>query len=198
MKRQIVLFLLFFSIFSATIFSQIRIGGSISIDINLPIPDVVIVGKSPKRVPVPQPEQCPIPREKRHRCNDNCNHNNVFSYGEIQNQNGSYGNERYSVLDAHITLLQNREEIITYELDSGDVLELFIVTINPNDYNYHTYSNSYSCNKNNHITKVVLNGKFLDLRNGSLSLQPRGNNGFHSVLNIHSVYEGDFNGSVNF
>ena len=198
MKKQIVLSVLFFSLFSSTIFSQIRIGGDISIEIKLPIPEVVTVDRSPRRVPAPQPEQCPTPRRRRHHCNSYCNHNNLFNYGEIQNQNGPLGNEIYSVLNAHIVSLQNREEIITYELDSGDVLELFIVTLNPNDYNYHTYSNRYKCNKNNHIAKVTLNGEYIDLRDSSLSLQPRGSNRFHSILNIHSVYEGDFNGTVNF
>ena len=49
----------------------------------------------------------------------------------------------------------------------------------------------------NSIVKVLLNNQYLDLRDGSLSLQPK-QNGFHSVINLHSIQEGDFNGTVNF
>jgi len=87
---------------------------------------------------------------------------------------------------------------VSYKLNTGDLLELFISTANPNDYNYHAHSNHNNNHQNNVIHKVLLNGQFLELRDGSLSLQPKEQYGFHSVINLHSTYEGDFNGTVNF
>lgn len=196
MKNKIALSLLFFSIISSSVFSQVRIGGGISIDINLPFPDVVVVDNPPRRVPEPKPRR--IPKKRRHRCDDYCHHNETFSYGEIQNQNGRFGRQVFSVLGAEIQPLRYNREVVHYELDSGDVLELFIVTENPDNYNYHKYSDNRRCDDGNRITKVLLNGQRLKLLDGNLSLQPRGSNNFHSVINIHSVYEGDFNGTVNF
>ncbi len=196
MKKLIALSFLFFSINSMTVFSQIRIGGGVSIDINLPIPDVVIVDRPTRRVPEPAPRRKPRVEKRRKACNQ-CHRDRTYSYGEIQNQNGPFGRQIFSVVDAHLEPLQNRTEVVSYQLDSGDVLELFIVTENPNDYNYHVYRDNYRC-ENNRIIKVLFNGDYLDLEDGNLSLQPRGRNGFHSVINLHSIYEGDFNGSVNF
>ena len=124
------------------------------------------------------------------------NHNTDISYGEIRNQNGPYGLQDYYVQEAYLQTFQDGLENVVYYLDSGDVLELVIATANPQDYNYHIYNNS-NCNQNNKIVKVLLNNKYLDLRDGSLSLQPK-QNGFHSVINLHSIHEGDFNGTVNF
>lgn len=198
MKKRTLLLILFISTITTPIFSQIVIGGGISIDIKLPLPEVVIIGKTPRRAPTPQPRPRPRPRPTDcHSCDGNHHHENTYSYGEIQNQNGPGGRYIYAVQQAQLTPLNNGEEVVTYQLNSGDILELFIITANTNDYNYHSYADNCSCNHNNRITKVLLNGQYLPLRDGSLSLQPK-NNGFHSVINLHSIHEGDFNGTVNF
>ena len=74
------------------------------------------------------------------------------------------------------------------------IRDRFIATVNSYDHNY----KDCECSDKNRIIKVLLNGKYLELRDGSLSLQPGGQNNFHSVINLHSLYEGDFNGTVNF
>jgi len=124
------------------------------------------------------------------------NRNAVASYGEIRNQNGPYGLQVYHVQDARLETIHNGLENVVYYLDSGDVLELTIATANPQDYNYHIYNNC-ECSNQNKIVKVLLNNQYLPLRDGSLSLQPR-QQGFHSVINLHSRSEGDFNGTINF
>ncbi len=196
MKKLIALSILFFSINFLSVFGQVSIGGGISIDINLPIPDVVIIDAPQPRNPTPAPRRRPRRiKKRRHECNS-CRHNERYSYGEIQNQNGPLGRQIYTVTGARLHPLQSGVEVVSYKLNSGDILELFIVTEKPNDYNYHVYGGDCMC-ENNRIEKVLLNGQYLELEDGNLSLQPRGR-GFHSVLNLHSVYEGDFNGSVNF
>ncbi|WP_299311533.1 hypothetical protein [uncultured Aquimarina sp.] len=171
--------------------SQVIIDGGVSVDvnINLPIPDVVVIGRKEK--PKPRPRKPVI-----HSCDQGCNHHNASTYGEIQNQNGPYGRRMYMVVQAKLEEYHNGLEKVIYRLDSGDVLELIIVTANENDYNYHSYANC-ECNENNKIIEVLLNGQYIPLRDGSLSLQPR-TEGFHTVINLHSHEEGDFNGTINF
>ena len=184
------------------IYSQVRVGGGVFVDvtIDVPIPDVVVIGKRPK--PRPKPRVVKKPRKSViHTCNHGCNHNNNnydhYDFGEIQNQNGPYGRQIYQVNQAHIEGLNNGLERVVYQLNSGDALELVIATANHNDYNYHSCHHN-NCHQNNRIIEVLLNNQSLPLRDGSLSLQPKGQNRFHSVINLHSVNEGDFNGTVNF
>ncbi len=173
------------------ILSQVRIGGGVSIDVNIdiPIPDVVVIGRTPK-----PPVVITEPRRERPVIHTPTHEN--YGYGEIQNQNGPYGRQIYQVVQASLEPTNKGIERVIYHLDTGDVLELYIATANPNDYNYHIY-NHCDCQQNNRITEVLLNGQYLPLRDGALSLQPRADM-FHSVLNLHSVHEGDFNGTVNF
>jgi len=170
-------------------YSQIQIGGvSVDVSIDIPIPDVVVIGRKPSPKVVIEPREQVVVHTS--------NHYETISFGEIQNQNGPYGRQIYQVVDAALASFHNGLETITYHLNSGDVLELVIATANSNDYNYHSYDNC-SCEENNRIIKVVLNNQQIALRDGSVSLQPKAN-GFHSVLNLHTQFEGDFNGTVNF
>ena len=87
-------------------------------------------------------------------------------------------------------------------MNNGETLEFIIQTVNVNDYNYHFNNNGNhnhggNRNYNNTILAVLLNGRELPVRNSSLSLQ-HGHQGVHSVINLHTVYDGDFNGTVNF
>ena len=194
MKIQIIGYFFFLSLLTTPLFSQITIDGQVSIDIQIPIPkDIVIISRTPDEKPKSFPE-----KRKKNTCHGNCDHNASFSYGEIQNQNGPVGRQIYTVVDAQLKTLNNGVEVVNYTFNSGDILELFMTTINTNDYNYHSYPDTCSCDTNNKIIKVLFNGQYLDLKDGSLSLQPSNHSNFHSVVNLHSQYEGDFNGSVNF
>ncbi|WP_298317123.1 hypothetical protein [uncultured Aquimarina sp.] len=180
-------------IFSLTSYSQVIIGGEASIDIsiNIPVPDIVIERRPDVRIET-RPSAPVI-----HSCDHNCSHNEYVSYGEIQNQNGPYGRQIYLVTQAQLESNRVGSESVTYVLDSGDVLELIIVTANLQDFNYHSYSDNCECSQKNRILEVLLNDQKISLRDGSLSLQPK-ENGFHSVINLHSKFEGDFNGTINF
>jgi len=203
MKNQFTFLAIVLVFVSFSLSAQVRIGGGVSIDVSLdlpPIPEVIVVKRRPnKPQPIPRDRRVNIPVDNRRDDNSNrdYNHNRVSKYGEIRNQNGPYGLQIYNIRNAQIQPLRNGLENVIYQLDSGDVLELIIATANPQDYNYH-FSKHRGNSNNNTIVKVLLNNKYLDLRDGSLSLQPAGHNGFHSVINLHSVYEGDFNGTINF
>ena len=201
MKNQLAFLSVILIFITTSISAQVRVGGGVSIDVSLdfpPIPEVIVVNRKPN-----SPRPCPNPRERRvnipeeNRCQGNCKDTRVSRYGEIRNQNGRYGLQVYKIRNAQLLPLRNGLETVIYQLDSGDVLELVIATANSQDYNYH-FSKHQQYSNNNKIVKVLLNNNYLDLRDGSLSLQPTGQQGFHSVVNLHSVYEGDFNGTVNF
>ncbi|MBW1297637.1 hypothetical protein [Aquimarina litoralis] len=184
MKTNYYLVIIFCSVLANKSYNQIRIGGGVSIDvsIDLPLPEVVIVDQKPNPEVISQPRRIPV-------------YENV-SFGEIQNQNGPYGRLIYQVSNAQLESYDSREERVIYSLDSGDILEILLITVNAQDYNYHSYG-SCDCLDKNRIVEVLLNRQPILLRDGSLSLQPSAN-GFHSVINLHSKFEGDFNGTVNF
>ena len=177
--------------------AQVRIGGGVSIDINLPLPEIVVVNRRPAPIPqprrrrVPQPRPVPAPRPV-HTCSHVC----VHSLGTINNQNRPDGQYNYAVLNATVSPERQFSDRVFYALDNGETLEFIIQTANPNDFNYHYYQNRRDCH-NNMILAVLLNGNEIPVRDGHLSLQP-GHHGTHSVINLHTVYDGDFNGTVNF
>ncbi|WP_025663619.1 hypothetical protein [Aquimarina megaterium] len=191
MKKYYIPFVFLILIVMFPVSAQIRIVGKVSVNINHPIPEVVIVKGRSKR---------PMPRQRRKppvivsTCNP-CNH----SFGAINNQNGPSGRYVYQVTNASLLPSENEGERIIYNLDTGEVLEIIIVTAHSNDYNYHYNKPDCNCvQHNNTILAILLNGKEIPLRDGSLSLQPRSNGKFHSVINLHSIYHGDFNGTINF
>jgi len=87
-------------------------------------------------------------------------------------------------------ILQQGEEL-SFTFDSGDVLSMIIYTAQTNDFNYHFNS------PGNAITNVKLNGYPIAIRDAGLSLQPKNQN-FTAVINVHTINEGDFNGTVHF
>ncbi len=186
-KSFLVLFLFVFSFqFNS---AQIRIGGGVSIgvQIGLPLPDVVVVS----RRPVPSKRPVIV-----HRCNHTCHH----TFGFIDNQNTPSGNYHYQVTNASLVAShQSEQERLIYNLDTGDILELIIAMSNPNDFNYHFYNPNCNCEQvSNTILEVLFNGSPIAIQTGSLSLQPKPGGRLHSVLNLHSFDEGDFNGSIDF
>ena len=196
MKNSFKLSLLF--ILGAFIYSnaQVRIGGGVSIDINLPLPEIVVVNRrpapipTPRRIPVPQPRPLPVPRPV-HTCNHSCGH----SLGTINNQNRPDGNFVFQVVNASVQPERQHSERVSFNLDNGETLEFIIHTVNPNDYNYHFYTQNNQ--HNNSIVAVLLNGKEMPIRDSRLLLQPQQYE-INSVINLHTVYDGDFNGTINF
>ena len=187
MKKIIVFFVAFLAFTSA--FSQIRIEGGISVNIDLPIPDIVISTRKPRPA---APSRRPA---NVHVCNHNCNH----SFGQIHNQNTSRGSYIYEVVDARLVPENDIEERLILNLDNGETLEIIIITARTNDVNYsiHNHNNCH-CSEINQITAVLLNNQTIASVNGSLSLQPLNNGLYQAVINIHSLYDGDFNGSITF
>lgn len=171
--------------------AQVRIGGQI--DINIGIPEVVVINRrAPRPAPAPRkrrpvvireriPAPVPTPRE-------------IVSLGTIMNQNNGPRFDYY-VVDTHIKAFRNNELDLTFNLDTGDILTITMLELNPNDYNYHFYKrpNAY----NNTILNIKLNGNPIALNSASVSLQPIGRNGYTAVLNIHSIRHGDYNGTIN-
>ena len=170
--------------------AQVRIGGGISIDIDLPLPEIVVE----KKRPIPAPQR--YPKQKRKQRTVNRPVYNKHSLGSINNQNRRDGSYNYHVINASIAKADYNTESILYEFDNGETLELIIATTNPHDYNYHFYNNR-GPHGGNQIQVILLNGYELPAHSASLSLQPK-RIGYHSVLNLHSVNEGNFNGTVNF
>ena len=170
--------------------AQVRIGGQI--DIRIGLPEVVVVNRAPRPAPIPRRRRPVIVRERIPNP-EPCNCEGR-SLGVIMNQNSGPRFD-YHVVDASIEYFTNNELDLTLNLDTGDVMVITMVEANPNDYNFHFYSNPNGYN--NTILGITLNNAPVDLNSAAVSLQPKGQYGFTAVLNLHSVYNGDFNGTVN-
>ncbi|VXB84292.1 conserved exported hypothetical protein [Flavobacterium sp. 9AF] len=188
-KFKLVVAILVVSLFTK-VNAQVRIGGSVDISINFPSPKVIIVKEEPRPVyKHKEPKKCKVYKPKKHHCEP---YPEVL--GVITNQNGRYDRVDLAILDVTIENIGNGLESVTYFTNTNETLEIIIRTNNPNDYNYH-YSTNPHCAANV-IVSVALNGYEMPLRDGSISLQP--GRQLHSVVNLHSFYEGNFNGTVNF
>ena len=204
MKNSFKLSILF--ILGTFIYSnaQVRVGGGVSVNIDLPFPEIVIGNKKRRRpVPAPQPvprripNPQPVPRRAPAPRTTGPSHDYYNrSLGTINNQNRPDGNYLLQVVNAYLGAERYNNEHVVYELNNGETLEFIIQTNNPNDFNYHFYNNHHGQNHNNTIIAILLNGREIPVRDSALSLQPR-HQGFHSVINLHTVYDGDFNGTVN-
>ena len=186
---KVIVVLLALSYFSK-VNSQVRIGGGIDITIDLPFPKVIIVKEEPRPVYHPKEEK----RQKEHKPKKQHCEDYAYSLGTIINQNNRFGSIDLLIVDAVFEPIGRGLERITYFTNTRETLEIIIHTNNPNDYNYQ-YNTNRHCTSNV-IVSVVLNGHEMPLRDGSVSLQP--SRQFHSVVNLHSLYEGTFNGTVNF
>ncbi len=169
--------------------AQVSVGGQI--DIRIGLPEVVVINRAPQPRRVPQPrrrppivvtERVPAPRP----CD--CDH----SLGTIMNQNNGPRFDYY-VLDASVNYLPNHELDLILNLDTGDTMVISMIEVNPQDYNFH-----YHCNpriQSNTITAIHINNAPIALHSAAVSLQPN-SRGFNAVLNLHSVHNGDYNGTV--
>lgn len=155
--------------------AQIRIGGGISIDVNLP--EVIIRNpEAPRRIP---------PRQRRrvirtHECQRGCECNVRRSFGEITNQFRGR-NRTYNVVDININERRNGIIEVTTFLEGGNEMHFVLSNVNPYDYNY-----SYHCSdRNNSIIEMYYNDEELDPENANISLQPKARGNYEVVLNIN-------------
>ncbi len=112
--------------------------------------------------------------------------------GVITQQNA--GPKRaFEVSEASIVWLEANLYSLQYWFMSGDSLEIIIGEAT-DDFNYHFPKPT----SENHILEIYFNEDFVTLKDAALSLQPRPEeNGFHTVVNIHTELLGDWNGTVN-
>jgi len=189
--NQTILFVLIFTFFPLlNSEAQVRIGGSIDIDIRVGLPDIIVRPVPRKRAPKPRPKR-PVIIKKRTPQHVPCNCN-TESYGDIINQNNGPRID-YQVIEGNVNFYNNNEIDLIFNLDSGDQMVITLLELKSNDYNFH-YRNRPRGNSNS-ILQISINGINIPLNNAAVSLQPS-NGGYSAVLNIHTRNDGDFNGTV--
>ena len=116
----------------------------------------------------------------------------ALAEGQITRQNAG-PRQDYEVLEAAVTRMEGNVFSVKYFFLSGDCLEIVIAEAT-SDFNYHYPKGS----DQNQILDVYFNDEWLELHDAALSLQPRPEEGgFHTVVNVHTVAVGDWNGTVN-
>ena len=112
--------------------------------------------------------------------------------GEISQQNAG-PKRNFQVEEAALFWLEDNVYALQYIFTTGDQLEIILAEATQ-DFNYH-FPKPFS---ENQILEVFFNEAFLELKDAALSLQPRPEaGGFHTVVNIHTLDFGDWNGTVN-
>lgn len=118
----------------------------------------------------------------------------LSAQGSIDQQNAG-PKVTYTISKAFVVLSQNDNNlhVVRYKFTSGDSLDL-IVTKRTSDYNYHFPGSE----KENTLLSATFNNITLKLKESAVSIQPRPDEKkFHTVVNVHSLDLGDFNGTVN-
>ena len=99
----------------------------------------------------------------------------------------------YTVDEASVFPTGNGIYVLRYKFTSRDSLDL-VVTRRTTDYNY----NSDNAIAKNQLTHVIFNKDTLELGTSAVAIQPKPDqNRFSTVVNVHTVANGDFNGTVN-
>lgn len=112
--------------------------------------------------------------------------------GAIDQQNAGT-KVTYTIESAYLTTLENGTHLLHYRFTSHDSLELLIGKRSA-DYNYH----SDAVSDQNVLLSASFNNSPMALEGSSVSIQPRSDeNRFHTVVNVHTLDKGDFNGTVN-
>ncbi len=112
--------------------------------------------------------------------------------GNIVNQNN--GPKKTYLIDSAFVTETTPESIayLYYDFQGEDSLTLTLWRVT-SDYNYHTPVDS----SQNSILFAELNGDTLEMIPSAVSIQPRPEfNAYHVVLNLHTVANGDFNGTA--
>ena len=170
--------------------AQIRIGGQI--DINIGLPEIVVINRAPKPAPTPRKRRPVIVRERIPT--EPCNCEKDITMGTIINQNNGVRFD-YNITNASLRSFPNDELDLVLNFDTGDVMVVSMIEANPNDCNFH-FSPRFN-RYNNTIYNITLNGKSIALNSGAVSLQYNGYKFFNVVLNLHSKHFGNYNGTIN-
>lgn len=111
--------------------------------------------------------------------------------GTIDQQN--FGpKETYTVKEALLFPEADGAHVLRYKFTSGDSLDLVLIKRTA-DYNYHS---AEAVNQND-LAYAIFNTDTLDLKESAVSVQPHADiNRFETVVNVHTVSFGDFNGTV--
>ena len=112
--------------------------------------------------------------------------------GMIMQQNA--GPRRDHIVEAaSILWLEGDVYSLEYLFTTGDRLEVILTKVTQ-DFNHHFPKPE----SENQILEVYWNDQLMELKDAALSIQPRADEGsFHTVANIHTLYDGDWNGTVN-
>ena len=99
----------------------------------------------------------------------------------------------YTVDEAAVLPLGSGEYVVRYKFTSGDSLRLVVVS-RTKDYNYHSDITAAQ----NELSYAIFNRDTLELKSSAVAIQPKPDqNRFSTVVNVHTVAHGDFNGTVN-
>jgi len=113
-----------------------------------------------------------------------------FAQGEISVQNDG-PKEVFAIEGAAVVWEKGDLYTLTYLLDTGDSFELVFKRCR-DDLNYHY---PRSCPENQ-ILDVYFNDTPMNLWDAALSLQPKSQQAFTAVINIHTHRFGDWHGTV--
>lgn len=112
--------------------------------------------------------------------------------GNIDKQNAG-PKVTYTVRKASVFPTGNGIYVARYNFTSGDSLDLVVVR-RTTDYNYHSDDEVAK----NRLAHVIFNKDTLELNASAVAIQPiMDQNRFSTVVNVHTVDRGDFNGTVN-
>ena len=113
-----------------------------------------------------------------------------FAHGEISVQNDG-PKEVFSIEGAAVVWEEGDLYTLTYLLDTGDSFELVFKRCR-DDLNYHY---PRACPENQ-ILDVYFNDTPMNLWDAALSLQPKNQQAFTAVINLHTHRFGDWHGTV--
>jgi len=112
--------------------------------------------------------------------------------GTIDRQNAG-PKVTYTVSKASVFPTANGIYVLRYNFTSNDSLDLVVIR-RTTDYNY----NSDNGVAKNELAHVIFNRDTLELNASAVAIQPKQDqNRFSTVVNVHTVAHGDFNGTVN-
>ncbi len=115
----------------------------------------------------------------------------AFVQGTIEQQNDG-PKTIYIVNEGSLRPDQNDRHTIYLRFENGESLQL-LVTKKTMDNNYHFPGQE----SDNQLLSAVFNGDLLELKESSISIQPRlEENKLHVITNVHTLNAGDFNGTL--
>jgi hypothetical protein len=116
----------------------------------------------------------------------------LTAMGTIDQQNAG-PKVTYTVDKAFVASEHNGVYLVRYKFTSNDSLDLVIVR-RTTDYNYHSDNGAVQ----NQLSYAIFDQDTLELEPSAVSIQPRpAEDRFETVINVHTVARGDFNGTVN-